>query len=245
VNDRAPDSTGADSSVTRTDEDAAPDDGAAAPQLLRWFVVAAGALLIPVLPFLALGDGFEERIHDWLTGDRSCGARFGLVAGVLSTDILLPVPSSAVSTWAGGVLGVGWGTAASWLGMTVGATLGFALAHWLGRPLALRMARRDDLARMARTLETWGVLALVLTRPVPVFAEACVLLTGTMNLSWRRFLPAVVLANLAISLVYAGFGAFARSHDALSVALGGVVIVPVAVLFLLRRLSRNRPARPG
>lgn len=242
MNDRAPDSSGPDPSPTPTDADATPDDGGALP-LLRWFVLAAGALLIPVLPFLVLGDGFEERVRDWLSGDHSFGARFGLVAGALSTDILLPVPSSAVSTWAGGVLGIGWGTAASWLGMTVGATLGFALARWLGRPLAVRIARRDDLARRARTFETWGVLALVLTRPVPVFAEACVLLTGTMNLSWRRFLPTVMLANLAISLVYAAFGAFARSHDALPVALGGVVIVPVAVLFLLRRLSRSAPVR--
>ncbi len=242
MNDRAPDNSGPDSSATRMDEDAAADDGAA-PPLLRWFVLAAGVLLIPVLPFLVLSDGFEARIHDWLAGDHSFGARFGLVTGALSTDILLPVPSSAVSTWAGGVLGIGWGTAASWLGMTTGATLGFALARWLGRPLVLRMARRDDLERMARTFETWGVLTLVLTRPVPVFAEACVLLTGTMDLSWRRFLPAVMLANLAISLVYAGFGAFARSHDALPIALGGVVIIPVAVLFLLRRLSRNAAGR--
>ena len=67
-------------------------------------------------------------------------------AGVLlAGDILLPVPSSAVTTWGGGVLGVGWATLASSLGMTLGAAVGFALARTLGRRFVTGRSAGGDL----------------------------------------------------------------------------------------------------
>ena len=51
-----------------------------------------------------------------------------------------------------------------------------------------------------------GPLVLVLARPVPVLAEASVLLFGTTRLSWWWFLVPVALSNLGIAAVYSALG---------------------------------------
>lgn len=117
-------------------------------RLLRPLLLIAGALLVPVVPFLLLGESFEEQVAAWVRQEWSPQTQFALIVAALSTDILLPIPSSAVSTYAGGVLGFVSGTLASWLGMTAGACLGYGLAWLAGRPLAARFAGEKDLARV-------------------------------------------------------------------------------------------------
>jgi 3-dehydroquinate synthase len=49
--------------------------------------------------------------------------------------------------------------------------------------------------------QRFGSGILVITRALPILAEAAVLLMGTVDLPWRQFLPAVMLSNLGIAAV--------------------------------------------
>lgn len=206
--------------------------------LFKPLLLISLALLVPVIPFLILGENFETRVAAWVQQDWSPTARFWLIILVLSVDIVLPIPSSGVSTYAGGTLGFAGGTAASWVGMMLGAVIGFAAARLLGRPFAERFGGAD-VARLKDVTTRYGDAALVLTRPLPVLAEACVLLTGISRLSWRRFLPPVLLSNLAISLTYAVFGAYFGERDALPAAIVASVLLPFALAVLIRRRLRS------
>ena len=53
--------------------------------------------------------------------------------------------------------------------------------------------------------EQLGPTLIVATRVIPAFAEATVLLMGIHSLTWRRFLPSLVVSNV-ISLAYLWFG---------------------------------------
>jgi uncharacterized membrane protein YdjX (TVP38/TMEM64 family) len=203
-------------------------------ELLRGALVIAAVLLVPIVPFLLFG-GLEERVLGWI--DEPAGSRTAvatLVVGMLASDILLPVPSSAVSTYSGAHLGWLAGTAASWLGMTCGATIGFALARTLGRPLAERLSKPTDLARIERLSRRFGTAVLIVTRPLPVLAEAAVLLLGVSRLSWRRFFVAVGLSNLGIAAAYAAFGQFALERGSLAAALVASIVLPVVAMFVVR-----------
>jgi uncharacterized membrane protein YdjX (TVP38/TMEM64 family) len=204
-------------------------------ELVRWSIVITLVLLAPVVPFLLFGDWAEARITHWLDETLSTEATAGIVVGVLASDILLPVPSSFVSTLAGSRLGVAVGAAVIWIGMTAGCILGFALARWLGRPLALRFSSAADLQRMEALAQRGGPLILALTRPLPVLAEASVLLVGAIGLSWRQFLPVVCLANLGLAVAYAALGYWAHEQGNLPVALAASIIVPVLATFVARR----------
>jgi uncharacterized membrane protein YdjX (TVP38/TMEM64 family) len=167
------------------------------------------------------------------------------VCGVLAADLLLPVPSSMVSTLAGSELGVVGGTSASWVGMSAGAVVGFGLARRYGRPLAERLAAADDLARLDRLAARAGPALVVLTRAVPVLAEASVLLLGVNRLAWRRFLPALLASNLGIALAYAAFGEAAGEQEWLPIALGISAAAPLAVTGMARWWLARRQAPKG
>jgi len=76
------------------------------------------------------------------------------------------------------------------------------------------------------------VFVLVLTRPIPVLAEASVLLMGTTRLEWWRFLVAVGLSNLGIAAAYAALG----NRVQLPVAIAAAVALPLVSAAVARRL---------
>ncbi len=208
--------------------------------LFRWLLLIAVVLAVPIVPFLGFGESAESQIAAWLDNSLSPGAAAALVIGLLASDIFLPVPSSLVGTFAGRMLGFAAGTAASWCGMTLGAIIAFWLVRWFGRPLARRLSSEEKLAHMDALADRYGMLILVLARPVPVFAEASVLLMGTMQLTWWRFAAAVGLSNFAIAAVYAALG----DRVPLPAALTAAIAIPLAAAALARWFWPASPTAP-
>ena len=208
---------------------------------LAWIT---GVLAVPLVPLLVLGLSFESQVEDRLRIEMTAAARSALIAGLLAVDLFLPVPSSAVSTYGGGMLGMWPATAASFVGMTAGAMLGFALARWLGRRFALRGSTDQDLRQMEKVIQLFGPLALLVTRALPILAEACVVFAGSAGLSWKRFLPPVLVGNLLVSLCYAAVGAYFKDHDALPAAVVASGVVPLGIALVARSLLPGRD-RPG
>lgn len=197
-------------------------------------LVLALALAVPIVPFLWFGEAAEARFAEWLDRSTSPGVSAALVIGLLASDVFLPVPSSVVSTFAGKVLGFWGGTAASWLGMTLGAVLAFGLVRLLGRPIARRLSSEEELARMEAMVDRHGLFILIVARPIPVFAEASVLMLGMMQLGWWRFLLAVGLSNLGIAAAYALLG----NRVQLPIALAASIAIPLLVTLLAKRFLK-------
>lgn len=213
--------------------------------LMRPLVLIVFVLLVPILPFLLLGESFELWADHWRENSPSGWILAGLVIGLLSTDILLPVPSSVVNTLAGSQLGAAIGTITCWLGMNLGAALGFALARYGGRPIAERLSKPEQLEKMESLSDRYGPGILVLFRAVPVLAEASVLLVGLHGLSWKRFLPPVLLSNLGIAFAYAYFGQIAAERQWLPLALGIAVALPLLLTVAIQSwlAMRQRKSR--
>ena len=205
--------------------------------LVRQLLLIAALLAIPVIPFLIFGERLEARIANWFSLELPPGNVAVAVFGLLAGDILLPVPSSVLTTFAGRVLGFWDGTAVAWCGMTAGAVLAFGLVRVFGRPLAKRLSNDRELARMDALASRWGVFVLVLTRPIPVLAEAGVLLLGTTRLEWWRFLVAVGLSNLGIAAAYAALG----NRVQLPVAVAASVALPLLTAAIARWLWPDLP----
>lgn len=198
-------------------------------------LIVALVLLVPILPFVLLGEGFEERLQTWLSAKTHAREIVMGVVGLLAADMVLPVPSSVVSTLAGARLGVGAATAASWLGMTIGSICGFALARWWGEPLARRLSGDEDMDRLEHVTGRFGAFALAMTRPVPILAEATVFLLGATGLPWKKFLPIACLSNLAIAFVYALLGWLSFERGQLAIALAASIGLPVIATLVARR----------
>ena len=150
--------------------------------LFRWALLSLLALAAILIPFVL----WEAEISGWanrfLAGEASRGAVALVLGGLLASDVLLPVPSSLVSTTAGYLLGLAPGAAVSWLGMTAGALVGYFLGTRPARALTQRLVGEDELQRAQRIHERYGDWALIASRSVPVLAEASVVFAGVAGM---------------------------------------------------------------
>lgn len=207
--------------------------------LRGWLWIAALLLAAILVPF-ALWDG---AITSWSTavidGDGAAAWIAAVMGGLLAVDVLLPVPSSILSTAAGYRFGFLAGAAVSWCGMTVGCALAYAVGSGLGHGPSERLVGEEAMARAREAMRGNAAWVLAALRPVPVLAEASVLLAGISRMPLRRFAVVTVLANLGVSLAYAWVGSRSAEVGSFLLAFGGAMLLPGAALFLARRL------RPG
>lgn len=203
-------------------------------ELFRPLALVTVALAVPIVPFALWGAPLERAITRWAgdAADRPEAAL--LVAGVLAVDVFLPVPSSLVSTVGGAKLGFLAGTLASWLGMTAGAALGLAVARRWGTPLARWLAGDDELERLSTVAKRYGVQTLVFMRPLPVVAEAAVLLLGASRVPWHRVAWPLALSNLGVAAAYSAAGNLALARSALPLAMALSVALPLSATVVAR-----------
>ncbi len=210
--------------------------------LIRPMLPMVVILAVPIVPFVLFGSAIEAWLKPWEEHPPAPIWIAVAVVGLLSTDIFLPVPSSVVSTLAGPQLGILGGTAASWLGMTLGAVGGFALARQFGPAFARWFSRSEDLQRASDLRERFGPAILAIGRGVPVVAEATVLWMGIHQLPWRKFLPPVLLSNLVLAFAYSVLGTAADQVAGLPLMLALAIAVPVVLAYLLKWWSTPRQA---
>ena len=204
-----------------------------ATRLLLLLVIAA--VVVPLVPFLLFGARIDRIVAGWLDPPPSRPVLAALEMGVLACDILLPVPSSAVATFGGARLGVAVGSVCAWIGMTTGSLVGW----WLGRRAgagALDRLGADDRAAIQRGNDRLGPMLVLLSRPLPLLAEAVALAAGGAGMPLVTFLPAAAAGNAVIALAWSALGASGRDGDALPLALLVALLAPVALVWWVVRV---------
>jgi 3-dehydroquinate synthase len=164
------------------------------------------------------------------------------IVALLAADIVLPIPAS--------VLGIAGGAALGLLGGMLTVTLGLTLAclggYWVGRAGGTRALARFMGTRERQALEKMaarhGVLALALSRPLPVLGEASVILAGAARLPLMPVLLVTTAANAGLGLAYAGLGTFADDPLTLVLSFIASLALPGLGWLLLRALRRRTAA---
>ena len=209
------------------------------PASLRWTLLGATVLAFILVPFALVGaqaDAWALATLDDLR--RQPVAVAGLVIALLAVDVVAPVPSSVVSVIAGALLGFAGGALASFVGMTLGCGIGYALGRSGGRRGARRFLGRREAARLDAGWARWGDAFLVVSRPVPVLAEASVIAAGLSAMDRRRFAWLTGLGNAGVSVGYAAVGAWAPDAPSFAVAFVLALAIPGVAMFAARRLGR-------
>ena len=237
--------------TTETDENAEerrrgpPVKGPGSKFVRRLLLMLAlfAAILIPFLLFdeaitAGLTSAFETaRERPWLSAS--------LIVGLLAGDCVLPVPSSLVSTAAGAVFGWTAGAALIWLGMTLGCLAAYGLGVSAGRVLAVRVVGETDLDRARKMFSDLGPAVLVITRGMPVLAEASAIAAGAARAPFWPFMAWTSLANAGVAAAYGAAGAYAASTGSFLLAFLGVAAVPALAwsawkIRAARRLSKSQ-----
>jgi uncharacterized membrane protein YdjX (TVP38/TMEM64 family) len=180
---------------------------------------------------------WEMPVHQWSRALLDRRPPWWGISGLLAADVVLPVPSSLVSTASGMLLGFWSGAAASWIGMMAGCLGGYWIGARAGRAAASRLVGTSELERVASASRRFGDGMVVLFRAVPVLAEASVLFAGAVRMPLARFLVVSGLSNLGISIAYAAVGVWSAEVSSFLLAFGGAVLLPLAAILASRFLT--------
>ncbi|MGF7117215.1 TVP38/TMEM64 family protein [Methanobacterium oryzae] len=200
----------------------------------KWALLTIIILLIILIPFFLLGESIEKWANYFLMSSPS-KILVGIVIGsLLSIDILAPVPSSIISTAGGYFLGFILGTLVSLSGMTISCIIGYYLGLKFGNPISERLVGSDELLKFEKLQNEYGDFVVIISRAVPVLAEASVLVAGIGRMPLNRFILLVLLSNLGISLAYAAIGAYSAHLNSFLLAFTAAIILPAIAMIILK-----------
>lgn len=205
---------------------------------IRWTLITAALLAFILVPFAI----FDEPLSNWTLARlrESPDSTFAWIVTALASDVFLPIPSSIVSTLSGTLLGLPKGLAASWLGMMLGSLGGYWFGAKAARGLVERTVGIEELRRAERMRERFGAWGIVVSRPVPVLAEASVIAAGFTRMPFAPFALLNALANLGVSAAYAFTGATAADRDSFLFAFAGSIGLPAIAMAIAKLRSSNR-----
>jgi uncharacterized membrane protein YdjX (TVP38/TMEM64 family) len=192
---------------------------------VRWLIVTVLLAAAILVPFVLFEDQFNALSADLLAHRMSPWYVGMAIAGLLASDVLLPIPSSLVAAAAGAALGFWQGAAAIWIGMTLACLIGYAFGSRFSRA-ARRYVGDAGMTRADNLSARYGDYAIVLCRPVPVLAEASVIFSGIVGRPFGRFFMMSAWSNLGVALGYAAIGAFSMHADSFLLAFLGSIAVP-------------------
>lgn len=208
---------------------------------MRHYVLAMFAVMGVFLALFGIGETLGIPILEdpspWLEQAGWWAAVIGV--SLLTLDVVLPVPSNLVMIAHGALFGVLVGTLLSLLGSMLAAVASFWIGRRGGRLLALAVPA-DERAHANTILERWGLLAIVVSRPLPLLAETILVLAGASSMGWRRALLATFLGSIPPSLFYAWAGAASIGFEGGAIVFGGVILLAALTGLTLRQLERSR-----
>ena len=192
-------------------------------RLLGLFLLLAVAVLIP---FAIWGSGFErsftpEGAVAWL-------ASYGQWAGVagillLMSDLVLPIPATAVMAALGFVYGPVAGGLIATSGSFLSGALGYLLCRRFGRPVAVRLLGPNDLLEGERLFARVGGWLVVLSRWLPVFPEVIACMAGLSRMPPLPFFAALACGSAPLGFVFATIGHAGGDYPVLAIALSAVL----------------------
>lgn len=171
------------------------------------------------------------------------GWAFLAVVGLLTIDLLLPVPSTAVMVVSGYLLGAGVGATASSLGAMAAGALGYEACR---QPWGARLYRwavsPEEEARFGRLFAEWGAAAILVARLFPMAPEVLACLAGLSRLPRGVFYARLALGTLPYALVCGVAGAMSSFENPWPlVAVLGLPVLLGALGRLARRPASRRP----
>jgi uncharacterized membrane protein YdjX (TVP38/TMEM64 family) len=158
-----------------------------------------------------------------------------LVIFALTADVFLPVPNGLTNTIAGAILGFYIAIPVIWIGLTLGAIVGFTIGKFAAKPIARKILSENELKKSEDLSKKFGISILLLSRPAPAFAEISTVAAGMSGMSWLTFLFVMTISNFFASVIYALIGATALTSQSASIAFIGIAIIPFLFWLLARR----------
>ncbi|MDG1332703.1 MAG: VTT domain-containing protein [Crocinitomicaceae bacterium] len=196
-------------------------------QFLRPFL-ASTVLVILVFVFF---EDVEVYIEEMITVSQTNKSDYIWISGLfLSSDILLPVPSSIIMYANGLVLGTLWGTLLSLVCALISSCIGYVLGLLSAKTLGSE--KREEASNI---LNKYGIMAIIISRGVPILSESISYTAGYMRMKFRTFFLLNVIGYLPITLLYAYFGSLGSDLNIFLYCFAASLLISLILVVLVKR----------
>ena len=195
--------------------------------------LASTVLVILVFVFF---EDMEAYIENMIAVSKTNKQEYIWISGLfLSSDILLPVPSSIIMYANGLVLGTLWGTLLSMFCALISSCVGYILGILSAK--TLRSSKREEATNI---LNKYGAVGIIISRGVPILSESISYTAGFMKMKFRNFFWLNVIGYLPITLLYAYFGSLGSDLNIFLYCFAASLIISlILVVFVKKHLAFN------
>jgi uncharacterized membrane protein YdjX (TVP38/TMEM64 family) len=158
---------------------------------------------------------------------------------LISADLVLPIPQTAVIAALGILYGTLLGGLLGSLGLITSGLFGYMMMRTSARRFAQRFIGPQSLQKMQGFFDYGGAWAIVLTRSLPYSVpEAMVFLAGAAGMPMRKFTAALTIGSVPTAFAFAAIGAGWADQPIL--ALLASYALPILLLPIALSLMRPR-----
>jgi uncharacterized membrane protein YdjX (TVP38/TMEM64 family) len=203
---------------------------------MRQFLAPFLASTVLVILVFVFFEDVEAYIENMIAVSQTNKVEYIWISGLfLSSDILLPVPSSIIMYANGLVLGTLWGTALSMVCALISSCVGYLLGILSAK--TLRSAKREEATNI---LNKYGVVGIIISRGVPILSESISYTAGYMRMKFRTFFILNVIGYLPITLLYAYFGSLGNDLNIFLYCFAASLLISlILVVFVKKHLVFN------
>ena len=106
------------------------------------------------------------------------------------------------------------------------------------KPIAKFIVGEKDMNNAEKSSKDFNVIGLIISRPVPGFAELLTLAAGITRMNFLKFITVVCLTNIGVAIVFAGLGAAALESSSSTFAFFGAAILPALFYFIYKKFYK-------
>ena len=152
---------------------------------------------------------------------------------VLSSDILLPVPSSIVMYTNGLVLGFFQAFGLSLLASLVSSCIGYYLGRFSS------FGKKQTSPKVDSIIKKYGSLSIILTRGIPILSESTCFTAGYNSIKFSSFFILNAIGYLPVVIIYSYFGTLGQGTHMFLISFAASLILSALLWIFGRKLLSN------
>ena len=193
----------------------------------KTLIVLTISIVIITLTFIFFGR-IEEQISTTLNSLQNKKIHYSILSfTILTSDILLPVPSSIVMYLNGYVLGGILGSCISLLSLLTSSIIGY----YIGKLTSIGLREKSEKGTNT-ILAKYGTLSILITRGIPILSESICIVCGYNKVPMKHYLIFNLLGYAPLCLIYAVCGSLGYDKDLFLISFCCSILISF-VLWLL------------
>ncbi len=176
---------------------------------MRLYVIIIACVVLTLIPVFVLDDEIDAAFSgpEGLRRLQEYGGwAWAVGIGLIVSDLVLPVPSTAVIAGLGMLYGPLLGGLVGGVGSTLAGLVAYGGGRWVGRPAIRLFAGDADLEKLRHFFAKHGLWAVALSRWMPLLPEALCCLAGAARMRVGPFSAALACGSFAMGFAFGVLG---------------------------------------